>query len=274
MSDERHEELHELAALFALDALEPEDRARFEEHLATCPRCQEEVDSFRETTSHLVEDDVPPPPALRESVLSQIEAIDQEPAVPVHDQDPSAQAPHQEPGGPVRDQEAAAPAADDHDASVTSLRPRRRRGRTISGLAVAAVAASAFTFALVERPWNADDPPLGPEQQVIAAQDAERFESDAGQGAVAVIYSPSRGQAVLESTGLEQPADGHAYQVWYLHGDADPVSAGMLLDDDSAQDPTLLDGDPQGATGVALSVEPEGGSEQPTTEPIHLIELP
>lgn len=255
--DERHEELYELAGLFALDALDPEDRAHFEEHLATCSECQEEVDSFRETAAHLVEDDVPPPPALRESVLSQIDSITQD-----------------APDEVTTDTgEASALASDDDAAPVTPLRPRRR-GRIITGVAVAAVAASALMFAAVERPWETDEAPLGPEQQVVAAQDAERFESASEQGEFVVVYSPSKGQAVVELSDLEQPPEGHAYQAWYLHDDADPVSAGVLSADGAPQEMTLLEGDPTGAIGVALTIEPDGGSEQPTTDPFDVVELP
>ena len=35
----------------------------------------------------------------------------------------------------------------------------------------------------------------------------------------------------------------------------------------------LLKGDAAKATGVGITVEPEGGSKQPTTEPIALFEL-
>ena len=37
------DDLHELTAGYALDALDPVDHARFEEHLATCDRCREEL---------------------------------------------------------------------------------------------------------------------------------------------------------------------------------------------------------------------------------------
>ena len=34
---------HELSALYALDVLDDEERARYEEHLAGCERCQSEL---------------------------------------------------------------------------------------------------------------------------------------------------------------------------------------------------------------------------------------
>jgi hypothetical protein len=36
----------------------------------------------------------------------------------------------------------------------------------------------------------------------------------------------------------------------------------------------LLDGPIDGATGMGITVEPAGGSPQPTTEPVGLMEFP
>jgi len=61
-----------LAAPYALDALDGEERAAFEAHLAQCAQCRAEVASFRETAARLaaVAPDVSPAPALRRRVLA------------------------------------------------------------------------------------------------------------------------------------------------------------------------------------------------------------
>jgi anti-sigma-K factor RskA len=59
-----HTEIHELSAAYALDALEPERRAEFEEHLLRCAECREAVSLFQETAAALaygVEAPEPPP---------------------------------------------------------------------------------------------------------------------------------------------------------------------------------------------------------------------
>jgi anti-sigma-K factor RskA len=48
-----HTEIHELSAAYALDALEPERRAEFEEHLLRCAECRESVSLFQETAAAL-----------------------------------------------------------------------------------------------------------------------------------------------------------------------------------------------------------------------------
>jgi hypothetical protein len=65
------DELHELSALYALDVLDPDERARFEEHLAECERCSNELASLRDAASGLGFVEGPPPPAvLRASILA------------------------------------------------------------------------------------------------------------------------------------------------------------------------------------------------------------
>ena len=64
-------ELHDLAAAYALDALDPEERWTYEQHLYSCERCREEVAALRETAAELayVPEGPAPPPQLRERIL-------------------------------------------------------------------------------------------------------------------------------------------------------------------------------------------------------------
>jgi anti-sigma-K factor RskA len=64
-------ELHDLAAAYALNALDPEDRWTYERHLDTCERCREEVASLREGAEQLAyaSEGPEPRPELRERIL-------------------------------------------------------------------------------------------------------------------------------------------------------------------------------------------------------------
>ena len=42
------DDLHELSALYALDVLDADERARFEEHLADCDRCTTDLAGLKE----------------------------------------------------------------------------------------------------------------------------------------------------------------------------------------------------------------------------------
>ena len=61
-------EIHELSAAYALDALEGSELEAFEEHLAHCAECRENVTTFQRVAAELAHDvDAPaPPPALRD----------------------------------------------------------------------------------------------------------------------------------------------------------------------------------------------------------------
>jgi anti-sigma factor RsiW len=65
------DDLHTLSAPYALDALTPDERAEFEEHLRTCDRCQAELAGLQDAAAALAfsVDGPAPPSALRAAIL-------------------------------------------------------------------------------------------------------------------------------------------------------------------------------------------------------------
>jgi len=68
-----HETVRELTAAYALDALDAGEERDFEDHLAHCEQCREEVSAFQEAAALLAYDvETPAPPsALRGRILEQ-----------------------------------------------------------------------------------------------------------------------------------------------------------------------------------------------------------
>jgi anti-sigma factor RsiW len=66
--------VHDLVAAYALDALDDSERREFEEHLATCEQCREELAGLRDAAAALayVPEGPVPPPALRDRVLASV----------------------------------------------------------------------------------------------------------------------------------------------------------------------------------------------------------
>ena len=66
-------DLHELTAAYALDALDDDECERYEAHLASCERCQEELQGFWQVSASLARaaDGPQPPAALRGRILEQ-----------------------------------------------------------------------------------------------------------------------------------------------------------------------------------------------------------
>ena len=85
------------------------------------------------------------------------------------------------------------------------------------------------------------------------------------------VWSASAAAALFTATGLPEPPPAQGYQLWFISDDA-PVSGGMLTVDDSGRMATwvapLLGDDGSGIprTAMAVTLEPEAGSESPTGE--------
>src|SRR3954471_15979611 len=64
---------HSLVAPYALDALDGEEERSFEQHLASCERCREELAGLREAAAYLAYPATgpAPPAALKERILEQ-----------------------------------------------------------------------------------------------------------------------------------------------------------------------------------------------------------
>lgn len=67
---------HSLVAPYALDALDRQEEREFEEHLATCESCRQELARLRETAASLAyaAPGAAPPSALKERILDQARA--------------------------------------------------------------------------------------------------------------------------------------------------------------------------------------------------------
>jgi len=260
-----NESLHALSGAYVVDALDDAERAVFEKHLPTCLDCQREVASLREATALMADDaTLAPPPALRDSVLAGIKSI--RPLAP-------ETGPATAPAEPAADEPAAAETAPD-GAKVLQLRPRRRRIATLVAAAAAVVAVGVGT---VYQPWQDDSTTtqLSAADQVLAASDAQRqsIEFDDGSSATVVRSLKEKG-AVLLTRDMAAPPDGKAFEIWLQDDTGTMVPAGMMKR--AGDHKVLLEGDERvvtKATGVGITVEPESGSEEPTTEPIALFEL-
>ncbi len=152
------------------------------------------------------------------------------------------------------------------EADVVQPVGRRRRGsQWVWGLAAAGLVAVGSWGV-----WEVFDEDLTSVEQVIQADDAVRHEADLDGTPVAVVTSQEQDRAVFVGADLPALPEGQVYQAWFLRSDGAIDSAGVLGDPRADVE---LSGDPDGAGAVALSVEPSGGSAQPTSEPLVAIPL-
>ncbi|UEJ81729.1 anti-sigma factor [Brachybacterium halotolerans subsp. kimchii] len=241
--DPAHEELEALAASYALDALDPSETAAVEAHLATCPQCRELVDSLRESTLGLSDGlETPPPAALRDRILEA-----------VSDESDTAPTP------PTTAEEPEAPEESEGPEEHRPPRRPRRRAVLAGGFALAASALVA-TGLVVARPWRSQEEK--DIDEVLAADDAREYTTTWRSARITAVRSPSLGSAVLKVEDLPAAPSGKDYQAWTKESEG-PVSAGLVHPDDDGDSRTLLSAG--SAEGAAISLEPAGGSEQPTT---------
>lgn len=246
----RNDDVHTLTGAYALHALTPEEHEAFTAHLAHCASCRQEVAEFTATAARLAgAATLPAPPGMKASVMHGIDSVRQlPPRLPG-------------PGTPV---------------TFTGMLRRKA-----APLAIAACLAAAATLAGVAT-WQHQQADEARQQAqrterrlqdlstVMAAPDARTVHGrTTGGSATSVVSSRQQNKAVFIGSGLPEPGAGETYQLWFDdHGTMRP--AGLLRQDGA----TLMQGDLAGANAVGLTLEPEGGSPQPTTRPLILLALP
>jgi len=151
--------------------------------------------------------------------------------------------------------------------------PRRiRRRRPVLLLAVAAVAVLLFGGGLlVDRtvfsPGTSQT--TSAFSKIAGAPDAQRTEAAvAGGGTATVYWSQSLNESAVVLNGVQKPAD-HSLQMWVVTG-ATAKSVG-LFDPPAGQNYEVMKGALGSNQRVAVTVEPPGGSPQPTTKPIVVL---
>ncbi|GAA0910375.1 anti-sigma factor [Streptomyces thermoalcalitolerans] len=255
----RREDLHSLAAPYALDALDPAERARFEKHLRSCHPCDAEVRALSEDAARLAcSAAAPPPPALRDRVLAAVRDTPQDPA-------------------PAKGRTSQLPP---HVWGTQPPPPRIRAPRPrplfvpFATMTAAAALVVAALFAVqahrTQEELDAQRDRTREITRVLAAPDARAATGrDARGRGIAVIASASEGRAVVTLSGYAAPPPGRVHQLWLMRPGAPPRSLGLF----TQGEPLTVTGLARKATSLAVTVEPDGGSVRPTTRPFVQLTL-
>lgn len=238
-------EIHALSGAYAVDALDDDERARFEEHLASCAECRAEVASMQEAAARFGETTATaPPPALRDRLLADIQGV--RPLPPL-----------------------SAPEEPADDELAARRRPRWANALVAAAAVVAVVAGGAVVWQQLDD--TTTQAPVSAAQRIITADDAKQVTLDFPDGASATIYrSAALGRAALVTQDMPAAPSGRVYQLWFQK-DGEMVPAGLMPR--GSNQSVVLDGTADDATAVGITVEPAGGSEHPTTAPIAVFDL-
>ena len=229
--------IHELTAGYALDALDADERSAYEAHLAGCEHCQQELESFWETTEALAVAASGPEPsaALRDRILADVRAEPPQNVIP--------------------------------------FAPRRRRVAPVLGAVAAIAAVVALAFGL----WGSsvsselDETRAALERQQQTAQilvdsEAQTVALQAGTGRL--VVAPD-GQAVLVLDDVPAAPAGKTYEMWIVPGgDIGSASPAGLFPGGDGAAIERVDGTVEPGDVVAVTIEAAGGVDAPTSQPI------
>lgn len=254
-----NDDIHALAGAYLLDAVDDLERRAFEQHLAGCASCQQDLAELRPALTALADDAVAVPPTdLRARVLASIGEVRPLPPLVA---EPAASEP-----GPRNAHDAAF--GDEPPASGTAS-----RFRSSSTWILAVAAALVLLVGTVVMVRALDDGDAGPTvQAVVDAPDARTLVQTIDGHRAEIVVSRSEDRVALRSSDLPPAPDGRTYQLWYARPGQGLVSAGLLAPGDDGH-AAVLEGPLGDATAVGLTVEPAGGSAEPTTEPLLVVEL-
>jgi len=262
-----HEQYMESAAPYALGALDPAERATFEAHLAGCAECREAIAAYREVAGALAQSAPPVVPrnaaALRDRIVRNAQRV--------------------RPIGVVLRPSRNGGQPRGVASSVTGAASRRVPW-VIAALSLAAAAMFAFVYraernravglrselASARAARAHDDSVLaafvGPEVHVVSLAAASE------KPTVRVFWNHTRNTFIVTASGLPPAPAGKTYQLWALRKGQVPLPMGTFVANPAGQTMTTLAvstaiNDGGFIDDCALTIEPIGGSPQPTESP-------
>jgi anti-sigma-K factor RskA len=243
-------DIHALSGAYALDAVDDIERAAFERHLRECPSCAQEVREFAATAARIADEAAtPPPPGLRDSVLSAVSRTPQ-----------------------------ARPRRPDRADSTRDAKRWQRFAAAAVVVGVVAAGAGFGTWTIADQrvqdaraAATAERARIRDIEAVLAAPDAHLLgDPVAGGGQVNVVVAPSQDRAVAILSDLPELDRQRVYQLWLIH-DGSPGSLGPMRPGQT--ETTVLIRNVRSADQFAITVEKAGGVDTPTTQPLKALTL-
>ena len=239
------ERARELAAGYALGSLSAEERVHYERLLEVSEDAAREREQFGAVAAALnaAPPSAQPPSDLKARLMARIAVTQQQPA----------------------------PAAAEPTPTPAERRAVARWYRRPVAIVVAAAAAvvifvggAAVGFSVSQR--SAVSAQADALAQITSAPDVQRTSrSVEGGGTATLVWSVSLGKSAMIVDGVGPAPDGHTYQLWYMRGGV-ATSAGVM-----SGGWQVLTGELHKGDTVGLTIEPRGGSRQPTTKPVVTI---
>jgi hypothetical protein len=267
-------DLHSFTGVYALNAMAGAEQGRFERHLGSCHPCVTEVRGLHETVSELaLAVAALPPPGFRERVLAAVPAVEQLPLAGPPAGQPARGAVPEAPRRPGRSRPARRRPA--HKLQ------RRRLDVWLPRVAVGVAAVATVAAVILGVRLNSVENQLGvskatqvaltkllntPGVRVLAAR------TSLGGDATAV-HVPGQSRVVVLTRDLPPLPASKVYQVWLINSPRVGIRSAGLLERPTNGLATLLASGVVKGDVVGITVEPAGGTKQPTTKPFVELKL-
>ena len=237
-----HERFDELKDAYVLGALPEVERRELEEYLAAHPERQAEIVELGSVASLLAlsPQEQDPPSSLRRNIMSVVEA------------------------------EAQRPAAGRRTWFADIGEFLRLRNLALGAAALLVVGLFSWNMVLQgevqDLQGKVETRQDSPVSRMVALE-----ESGAAQRVQAEVMILDEDRAVLMVENMPPPPEGKTYQVWIIEGD-DPQPSTLF---EPREEPVaaVVEDPLDEADAIAVTVEPEGGSQQPTTDPMLIGKL-
>jgi len=264
-------DVHTLAGPYAMDAISPPDRARFDRHLARCEDCAREIASLREATARLAAAAaVSPPPALKARVMAAAAATRQRPPGP--EPEPALGT------WPLRTWPLRTRPLRTQPFRTRPLRtrqgrptPSRRLVMAAGGVAAAAAVAAAVVFGVSSGGMRDQlSQAQASSQQVAAvltARDATMMTGAVrGGGTVTIVMSHSMRELVFTAAALHALPASRGYELWLIGPAGDRAVITLPPARHGMTGPIVASGLRPG-DHLALTAEPASGAAHPAGRP-------
>jgi len=238
-----HKRFDELKEAYVLGALPDEERHEIEEYLEANPGRQTEIDDLLTVAGLLALSprEQAPPPQLRRNIMGVVEAEARRPATPTRSR----------------------------FAGLWEILSFRNLALGTAAVLVIGL----FSWNMVLRGEVQDL--HGEVANLRDAQQESRMialqGSGAAQQAQAEVMVLEDHYGVLMAEDLPKAPETRIYQIWVIEGDQ-PEPSGLFNPEGEAV-AAVVKKPLEGADAVAVTVEPEGGSPQPTTKPMMVAKL-
>ncbi|WP_426309643.1 anti-sigma factor domain-containing protein [Cellulosimicrobium sp. E-16] len=258
--------VRDLLPAYALDAVDDVERRAVERLLAADPDARRELDEYRDVVAAFAVESAPPP-GVRDAVLARVAASAGTGAAPGTVTGAPSGAGSDEAPRTGTDTSAGEGAGDGVVVDLAAARSaRRRRWAGLAAAVAAAVAVAVPTTVAVRATQEQSrlEAQADAIAQMLADPDATILHGDVAGGGQASLLAAGD-DMYFRASDLPDAGDDRDYQLWVVDADGAVVSAGVLDVRDGSTSRLVQD---EPGVGMAVTVEPAGGSEQPTADPV------